>query len=314
MKLRPKSKKKKSPTGDMPLVEHLKELRTRVIYIVIALTIGAIIGFVWYQSAPPGMMTLGEILRGPYCSIPAENRVTFGDDGECRLLATKPGEMFMLRLKVGALAGLILSSPFWLYQVWAFVTPGLHKQERRWTVLFVTIAVSLFIAGSLLAYFIIDVGLEFLITVGQEAQSAALTGQEYFSFVLALIIIFGVSFEVPLIIIMLNIVDILTYNSVKDKRRIIWVVVFIFAALLSPGGEPFSMLVLGISVGLLVELAFQFCRWNDKRRGYDTEFEDLDDEEASQLDYQPEAIGKAEPLQSQGTKNLSSGSPFDDVL
>lgn len=311
MKLRPKKKPQKSPTGDMTLVEHLKELRTRVIYIVIALTIGAIIGFIWYQSAPPGMMTLGEILRGPYCAIPPENRVTFSDDGECRLLATNPGEMFMLRLKVGALAGLILSSPFWLYQIWAFITPGLHKNERRWTVLFVSIAVTLFVVGALLAYFIISVGLEFLITIGDETQSAALTGQAYFNFVLALVVIFGVSFEIPLIIIMLNIVGILAYNQVKDKRRIIWVIVFIFAALMSPGGDPFSMLALGISVGILMELAFQFCRWNDKRRGYDTELNEWDDEEASELDYQPEAIEKATPIR---TNNQSAPGNFDDVL
>lgn len=332
MKLRParKPKKQKSPTGEMELVEHLKELRTRVVYALIALIFGTVVGFIWYQSAPPGMQSLGEILRGPYCSLPAENRVALSNDGECRLLATRPTEMFMLRLKVGALAGAVISSPVWLYQLWAFITPGLHKQERRWTVTFVTLAVSLFVAGAILAYYVIAVGLGFLITIGDETQTAALTGGDYFHFLLAFLVIFGVCFEVPLIIAMLNIVGLLGYNQMKGKRRIIWVATFIFAAVLSPGGDPFSMLILGIAVGVLIELSLQFCRWNDKRRGIDSEeFAELDDDEASDLVYRPDPVRPAEPVQPVAPARSSTaavpdqpassvvptnGSYFDDVL
>lgn len=323
MKLRPTGKRrpKKSPTGDMPLVDHLKELRTRVIYALIALVIGTVIGFVWYQSAPPGMLTLGEILRGPYCSLPPESRVSLSSGDECRLLATTPSEMFMLRLKVGALAGAILTSPVWLYQVWAFITPGLHQHERRWTILFVVLAASLFVAGAVLAYYVIDIGLYFFLTIGNEVQSTALSGQSYFNWVLAFIVIFGVCFEIPLLIAMLNIVGILGYDQVSGKRRIIWVATFIFAAVLSPGGDPFTMLVLGISVGLLVELSFQFCRWNDKRRGINAdEFGELDDDEASELDYRPASIEDAAPIaaptptQPSQSPRPAHGGYFDDVL
>lgn len=311
-----RKRKPKNPTGEMSLVEHLKELRRRVVISMLALIAGAIIGFIWYQSAPFGLPTLGDIMRGPYCKLPPEMRVDFSNDGECRLLATSPFEMFLLRLKVGALAGLVLASPIWLYQTWAFITPGLHKNERRWTFTFVTAAVLLFVSGAVLAYFIFDVGLAFLVTIGDEVQTAALTGERYFNFMLWLVIVFGVSFEVPLIIIMLNIVGILEYRAVKDKRRHIWVGIFIFAAFMTPGQEPFSMIILALAVGVLVECAFLFCKFNDKRRGYDQldEFADLDDEEASELDYTPEPVEKATPIEPVAkNKSLERGS-FDDVL
>lgn len=274
--------KKANTTGEMTLVEHLQELRQRIIVSLAALVIGTILGFIWYQSSPFGLAPLGEILRGPYCSLPEEQRAVFTQDGECRLLATQPFEMFILRLKVGALAGVVLSSPIWLYQIWGFITPGLHKNEKRGTVVFVTLAVTLFVAGALLAYYIVAFGLEFLISMGDEFQITALTGNEYYNFLLALLAIFGVSFEVPLILVMLNIVGILEYRHVKDKRRIIIVGIMVFAAFMTPGGDPISMVILSSAIAVLVELAFQFCRYNDKRRGRERpEWLELDDEESS---------------------------------
>ena len=182
------TKKPQNPTGDMTLVEHLKELRRRVIIALIAFAIGTIIGFIWYGTSPSPIPTLGDILRGPYCSLPADKRAAFTLDGECRLIATMPFEAFSLRLKIGSLAGAVLSSPIWLYQLWAFITPGLHKNEKRTTTIFVTIAVTLFTAGATLAYFVVHYGLEFLLTIGGEFQVTALSGERYFNFLLALLI------------------------------------------------------------------------------------------------------------------------------
>ncbi|WP_083319724.1 twin-arginine translocase subunit TatC [Corynebacterium sp. HMSC074A01] len=281
----------------MSLVEHLQELRRRVMISLAAVFVGTIIGFIWYQTSPPGVMPLGEIIRGPYCNLPDELRADFSGDGQCRLLATSPFEMFMLRLKVGALAGLVLASPVWLTQIWNFITPGLHKNERRYTFSFVAVAVFLFVAGAVLAYFVLDQGLLVLMSIGSEFQVAALTGGEYYNFLLALIIIFGVSFEVPLILIMLNLVGILRYEHVKDKRRMIVVLIFCFAAVMTPGQDPFSMLALGISICLLVEMAFQFCRIHDKRTGANRpDWMDLDDEQASGPVTSSGAIGAATPV------------------
>ncbi|SIS41540.1 sec-independent protein translocase protein TatC [Corynebacterium appendicis CIP 107643] len=285
----------------MSLTEHLQELRRRVVVSLLAILAGTIVGFIWYQWAPGPVMPLGELIRRPYCSLPPELRADLTADGSCRLIATTPFEMFMLRMKVGFLAGLVFASPVWLYQIWAFITPGLHKNERRWTLSFVSLAVTLFVSGAVIAYFIVDQGLELLMSIGKEYQIAALSGQLYYNFVLALIVIFGVSFEVPLVVIMLNLAGLLRYDQVRDKRRIIIVALFIFAAVITPGQDPFSMVVLALSLTLLVELAFQFCRIHDKRAGIRTrEWAELDDEEASGPIDAPAPIGAASGL---GTAN-----------
>ncbi len=313
-----RKKKKKSPTGDMSLVEHLQELRRRVIISLLALLAGTIVGFIWYQHAPFGTMPLGEILRGPYCELPPESRADFTRDGECRLLATRPFEMFMLRLKVGALAGLVLSSPVWLYQIWAFIVPGLHKKERRSTFTFVTLAVMLFVLGALIAYFIVGFALEFLMTMGTEFAVSALTGQDYYNFLLGLLVIFGVSFEVPLIIIMLNIVGVLEYQTLKEKRRMIILILFVFAAFMTPGQDPFSMVVLAACLVLLVEMAIQFTRINDKKRQRERpEWMDLDDESASPLNTAPGGTDAPAPISRPApvdTPRPTHTSGFDDVL
>ncbi|SER50362.1 Sec-independent protein translocase protein TatC [Corynebacterium cystitidis DSM 20524] len=302
-----KKKKPKNHDGTMALREHLIELRRRIMISLAALLVGTIIGFIWYQNAPFGIFSLGEIIRRPYCNLPEDLRVSFNDGEECRLLATSPFEMFMLRLKVGALAGLVLSSPVWLTQIWLFIVPGLHKKEKRYTFTFVTLAVILFVLGALLAYFILDVGLAVLLSIGDEFQQAWLTGQQYYDFVLGLTVIFGVSFEIPLIVILLNIMGVLEYEHVKDKRRIVIVVVFIFAAFMTPGQDPISMIVLATAVSFLVELSFQFCRVNDKRKARKRpEWMDLDDDETSELNHIPAPVSKPAPVSSSRTPAPSS--------
>ncbi|WPF67268.1 MULTISPECIES: twin-arginine translocase subunit TatC [unclassified Corynebacterium] len=268
----------------MSIVEHIQELRRRLIISLLALAVGTIAGFIWYQHSFFGIPSLGEILRAPYCSVDPSRRVDLGSSGECRLLATGPFEMFMLRLKVGALVGSVLASPVWLAQIWGFITPGLLKNERRWTASFVSIAVILFVSGAVLAYFVLSYGLEFLLGIGDEAQEVLLSGQLYFNFMLSLLLIFGVSFEVPLVIAVLNIAGVLTYDQVKDKRRYIIVGLAIFAAFMTPGQDPISMVILTLALTALVELALQFCRWHDKRRKRERpDWLDTGDEESTAI-------------------------------
>ncbi|AGG66811.1 hypothetical protein H924_06835 [Corynebacterium callunae DSM 20147] len=315
-------RKKKSPTGDMSIVEHIKEFRRRLLIALAAVLVGTIIGFIWYQESFWNIPTLGELLRDPYCSLPAESRYTFSDSDECRLLATGPFDPFMLRLKVSALVGVVLASPVWLSQLWGFITPGLMKNERRYTAVFVTTAVLLFVGGAVLAYFVVAYGLEFLLTIGGDTQAAALTGDRYFGFLLALLAIFGVSFEVPLVIAMLNVAGILPYEAIKGKRRIIIMVLFLFAAFMTPGQDPFTMMVLALSLTVLVELAIQFCRLNDKRRDKKRpEWLDQDDLTASPLDTSaggedaPAPVPAPEPVTpSPSTSFKQGGSDFGDVL
>ncbi|MFC3850900.1 twin-arginine translocase subunit TatC [Corynebacterium hansenii] len=282
----------------MSIVEHIQELRSRLLKALAGVVVGTIIGFTWYQFSftmgpwklpfgdatfgPAHFMSLGELLKEPYCQLPPEQRFGGAGSEECRLLATSPFEMFMLRLKVGALAGLVISAPWWLYQIWAYITPGLVRKERRYTLIAVTSAALLFSAGAVLAYFVVSYGLEFLLQMGDNAQIAALTGERYFNFLLALILIFGVSFELPLFIIMLNIVGVLRYETMRDKRRLIILMLFIFAAFMTPGQDPVSMVVLAVSLTVLMEVAIQFTRINDRRRENERpEWMDLDDDQSS---------------------------------
>ncbi|NMF08090.1 twin-arginine translocase subunit TatC [Corynebacterium xerosis] len=282
----------------MSIVEHIQELRSRLLKAIVGIFFGTIIGFIWYQYSftlgpwklpfgnatfgPAHFMSLGEILKEPYCQLPPEQRFGGADSTECRLLATSPFEMFLLRLKVGAIAGLVISAPFWLYQIWAYITPGLVRRERRNTLIAVTAAALLFVAGAVLAYFVVHVGLDFLLQVGINAQIPALTGERYFNFILGLIVIFGVSFELPLFIIMLNVVGVLHYETMKDKRRLIILLLFIFAAFMTPGQEPYSMVAMAVSLTILMEIAIQFARINDKRRAKSRpDWMDLDDDQSS---------------------------------
>ncbi|MDK8509905.1 twin-arginine translocase subunit TatC [Corynebacterium bovis] len=318
----------------MSLVEHVKEFRRRLLISLAALAVGTVLGYIWYSTRVGPVPSLAEILTAPYCSVPAEQR--FGSSsGDCRLLATSPFEMFILRLKVGALAGAVFSSPVWLTQIWGFITPGLKKNERRWTLSFVVLATLLFTAGAVLAYFILAYGLEFLLTIGDKAQIAALTGEKYFSFALHLLLIFGVSFEVPLITAMLNLAGILSYEQLRSKRRYIITVMFIFAAFATPGQDPFSMIVLALALCLMMETATQFAHVNDRRRKRKVQgWLDLDDTEASPVEAaapvapspapapapRPTATGPATtgPAGPTGTGTTGPHTPddgyFDDVL
>ena len=269
----------------MPLIEHIYELRRRLLVAVAAIVLFTGFGFGWYGSGFFGVPSLGEILTGPYCDIPPGARLQLGDGDECRLLATGPFEQFMLRLKVAATAGVVLSSPVWLFQLWAFITPGLHKNEKRYGIVFTVLAALLFIGGAVLAYVVIVHALEFLLSIGDNVQTTALSGTQYFTFLIQLILIFGVSFEIPLLIAMLNVAGVLSYEALSRSRRGIIMGIFVFAAVASPGQDPFSMLALAVAVCVLVEMSIQFARVHDKRKKKSrADWLDVDDDSASPVE------------------------------
>lgn len=286
------SRRAANPDGTMTLVEHLTELRNRLIKSVIFIVIGTVVGWLFYNN-------ILHVLQRPYCSLPADRRA-FSNGDNCKLLFFNPLDGFLIRLKVAAIAGIILTSPLWIYQLWAFITPGLKKNERKITLAFVGCSTVLFAGGAALAYYTLSKGLHLLVSTAGSGTAAALSITGYLSFVLAMLMIFGVAFEFPLVIASLNLVGILSFERLRKWQRGIIFLVFVFAAIATPSQDPFTMLALAVPMVLLFELATLVAWRHDKRKAEREAAElytNLPDDQTSPLDQTPSAIDAPESVE-----------------
>jgi sec-independent protein translocase protein TatC len=181
------------------------------------------------------------------------------------------------------------TSPFWLYQIWAFIVPGLHPHERRYSRLFLAVAGPLFLAGVATGYYVLPKGIEVLLGFAGDEVESIVPFDEYFSFFIRMLLVFGVAYEIPLFVILLNLAGVVRGKTLGQYRPWIIVGVFVFAAAATPSTDPFSMLMLAIPMSLLFFISEIVARVLDRRRGL-TAYDGLDDEQASTLDYEPEVV------------------------
>lgn len=273
-------KRRENPEGRMPLMEHLRELRTRVVKIALAVIAGAIVGWAFYHQ-------IWDFIQRPYCEAVGGCKLdTIGRN----LVLNGVMDGFYLRIKVAILAGVILSSPIWLYQLWAFVAPGLYTREKRWTYAFLGTAVPLFGLGCYFAFLAMGRGLKFFISMSGGLTNLY-TADTYIGYWIAMIIGFGLCFEVPLFLVMLNLTRVVTHERFKKWRRIIIFLIFVFAGIASPSPDPLTMLMLGGVVVVLVEVAEVLIYLNDKRydRLHPSLYDDLADDQLAPIE-DPEPV------------------------
>ncbi len=279
----------------MTLISHLKELRNRIAVALLFILIATAVCFWWYDHG------LGQFIRAPYCSIPADNRAldTGNTNDDCRLLVTDVFGGALIRLKIAFIAGIVLAAPFWLWQVWGFLTPGLKSKEKRYGVSFVVAASALFGLGAVLAYISLKAGLTLLLGLAGDNVAIALTAQDYIGFVISILLAFGVSFELPLIAVALNLIGVLSYAVLAKSRRWIYFLTIVFAAFITPTQDPFTLLLMALPMCVLFEMAIQIARLVDRRRAKRDAlagFHDLDDDAASPLDASPSRLDDEPPL------------------
>jgi sec-independent protein translocase protein TatC len=227
----------------MPLVEHLSELRRRLIISVLALLAGAIVGFIFYNRI------LSVLLR-PYTEV----------TGKTEFVSFDPVEAFATRLKVAAWSGAFLASPVVLWQFWRFITPGLHKKEKRYAIPFIVASVLLFALGATVALLTFEQALTFLIGVGGERVDPLFSPGKYLSLVTLMMVAFGIAFEFPVLLLFLQLAGVVTSRKLRSWRRPALVIVVAVAALITPSQDPYSLFAMAAPMYLFYEIAILIGR------------------------------------------------------
>ncbi|MEU3340117.1 twin-arginine translocase subunit TatC [Streptomyces sp. NPDC002144] len=314
----PKSarKQEKDPEGRMPLADHLRELRNRLAKAMLAIVVITIVAAFFYNDiinflTKPVLDSVGcgetfeQLAKSKSSSHPCAQITING------LLAP-----FTLALQVSLMAGVVFASPIWLYQLWAFVAPGLHKHEKKYAYAFVGTGVPLFFGGAFFAYKVLPTTAKVLIDFTPHGVSNLLPLDDLLQLVTRMVIVFGLSFELPLLLIMLNLTGVLSGTRMLGWWRAMILGITVFAAVATPSTDPLSMLALAGPIWVLYFGAVVFSIFNDKRKRRREEMGPADDE-ASDLDLTPEDIGEVETvsasraLPEQATTDRVNG--YDDV-
>jgi sec-independent protein translocase protein TatC len=285
------SKFQQASDGSMTLIEHVRELRNRMFWASVGLVGGFIVGFI--LSEP-----VFDLLKRPYCDLPSSIARRADGTAYCDWVVLGVGDTLMLKLKIALWVGIIVGAPVWLYQLWAFIAPGLHRHERKWAYIFAAIATPLFVGGAVLAYMVVGHSLSFIMDAGILGQTTKLEVGAYTGFVTSMLLLFGAAFEFPLVLLMLNFTGVVTGRRLLSWWRIVVFLSFAFAAIATPDPGPFGMTLLAACMSLLYFIAVGVAFLNDKRKGRGKEiYADLDDDTISPLADDRVPVGASDPIE-----------------
>lgn len=275
----------------MPFREHLRELRNRLAKAMLGAFLGTIVGWVLHPW-------LIERLTGPSCRISGITAVAEATAQCPNGLMVMQGVMtpLIFTFKVAFAAGLVLSSPVWSYQLWAFAAPGLHRKEKRYAIGFVVASVPLFLTGAGLAYWVFPQALEILLGFTPDSFSSSIQGDQFLDFLIRMILVFGVSFVVPVFLVLLNFTGVLAGETLMKRWRTIIMVIFVFSALATPTGDPLTMVILAFPLSLLFGLALGVITWRERLLARRRRAEEPSPDEAVSLDLAPSEIDVPQPV------------------
>lgn len=278
----------------MPLVEHLRELRNRLAKGLLAIVLVTIVAAFFYNEiinffTKPILSEIG-------CSQSFEELARAGDDSPCaRITINGLLTPFTLALKVSLMAGVVLASPVWLYQLWAFVAPGLHRHERKYAYAFVATGAPLFLGGAYFAYLVLPTTAKVLIEFTPFGVDNLLPLDDLLDLVTRMVVVFGLSFELPLLLVLLNFSGVITGRRMLGWWRGMIMGITVFSAVVTPSTDPLTMLALAGPIWILYFAAVAISLVNDRRRSRREAMGPRDDE-ASDLDLTPEDIDEVEPV------------------
>jgi sec-independent protein translocase protein TatC len=274
-----RAQRRANPEGRMPLFDHLRELRNRIVKMALALVAGMTVGFVFFEPA-------WRVIERPLCHAVINGHSGCATAGVNQLILNSPLDPFYLRVKVAFIVGVIVSSPVWLYQLWAFIAPGLYAREKRWGRVFLGTAVPLFLLGNVLAYLSLGRAMHYLLGLTPAGVGNYIQVDLYLSFVMTMLLAFGIAFLLPLLIVMLNQAGILTHERFRKWRRVLIFGVFLIAGMANPSPDPITMLILGGACAALVEVAELIVWRHDRRKArlHPDPYAGLADDELSPLD------------------------------
>ena len=244
-------------SGRMPLLDHLREFRKRLFRAVFVIVVGAIIGWFFYNPIITQLAT-------PVCDLSAAQA---SGDASCGSLYIN-GVLgpLNLQIKVALLTGVIVAAPAWLYQLWSFIAPGLHKKEKRNSIFFIIAATPFFSAGAFLGYSILPAAVKILFGFTPEALNNLVKFDDYLDFFLRIILLFGLAFELPVFLISLNLIGFLRGQTILKPWRI-WVFsIVLFVAAFTPTADPLTMGFLAVPLIALYFASGVFALLNDRRR------------------------------------------------